>query len=117
MRILKEKVVCPHCGKEKHEIETEVAGGIELVKKVGKARWHPLLRRESQDTWTRNMSVGLGIECKCGRMFFAIGIGAGTPLSVSPVLSDNLYSPAFCIPCQTAFISQDLICPTCKQQW
>ena len=113
---MKQKVVCPHCNKEKHTIETHNVDGVEAVKKVGKAKWHPLLKKESEDNWQRNTSIGLGIECKCGRTFFAFGIMNENTLTVAPELSDNLYSPAYCVPCKSAFVSQDLICPTCGKK-
>jgi len=113
---MKQKVVCPHCNREKHTIESHVVDGVETVKKVGKRKWHPLLNKESEDIWHRNISVGLGIECKCGRTFFAFDILSDNSISVSPELSEKIWSPAYCVQCQSAFVSQDIVCPTCGKK-
>lgn len=113
---MKQKVVCPHCVKEKHTIETHVVDGLETVKNTGKAKWHPLLKKESEEVWQRDISIGLGIECKCGRTFFVFNVMNENSLKVSPELSDNLFSPAYCIQCRSAFVSQDLVCPTCNKK-
>jgi hypothetical protein len=111
----KTKVVCPHCNKQKIQIETR--GNNEITNLKGGV-WRPLLTEISdlaENEWFEDPNYGVGIQCKCGRHFFAYRDENSVQISLD--LRHNQLAAVYCHICKDAFVSHDLFCPTCRAQF
>ncbi|MGY5865103.1 MAG: hypothetical protein RTV41_10920 [Candidatus Thorarchaeota archaeon] len=111
----KTKVVCPHCNKQKIQIETR---GNTVFTNLKGGVWRPLLTEISDlsdSEWIEDPNFGMGIQCKCGRHFFAYRDEGSIQITVS--LKQNQIATVYCHICKDAFVSSDLSCPTCGTQF
>ncbi|MHA2027248.1 MAG: hypothetical protein ACW98U_15210 [Candidatus Thorarchaeota archaeon] len=111
----KTKVVCPHCNKQKIQIET---GYNNAFTKLKGGIWRPLLTEISalsESEWFEDPNYGMGIQCKCGRHFFAYRDENSVQTSLS--LKHNQVATVYCHICRDAFVSSDLCCPSCETQF
>jgi hypothetical protein len=115
----KKEIVCPHCGKKKAKIEIKHRSG-ELVDEVNVKglNWFPTIKPVGHNEWMEGWADGLGLECKCGKAFFAYDIAdPEQPPGVQKVLKENLLASWFCEPCGMAFVNHTLVCPSCGKHY
>ncbi len=111
----KSKIMCPHCSKQKFQIEI---GYNNAFKKLKGGIWRPLLTEVSElseSALFENPDYGMAIQCKCGRHFFVYK--DENSVQTSPSMNYNQSLAVYCYNCRDAFFSPDLCCPTCGTQF
>jgi RNA polymerase subunit RPABC4/transcription elongation factor Spt4 len=107
--------ICPHCGKNKFSVEFSKDGSL---KKIKGASWYPLLRQVGDREWREDWTEGIGMKCKCGRVFFTYGLeNSKNPIQVTTKMRENNMLAWFCEKCGSAFIDSSMKCPFCGTQY
>ncbi|MFX1562714.1 MAG: hypothetical protein ACFFDP_05355 [Promethearchaeota archaeon] len=110
----KVKVVCPHCGKHKHDVEFKEDGFHEVKGRY----WTVLMQQKAESKWMKGPQIGVAADCKCGGVFFIYNIDAGpNNLQVEPRPRANQLVPWFCDDCGQSYLTPDLKCPTCGRAY
>lgn len=113
----KSSIVCPHCGKQKIEVEfDDKKRGIKKVK--GVEYWSPVLTRVDDTRWTafETLEYGYGVnaKCKCGKYSLLFDfLDDPKSISVKRELPENQIASWFCDSCRAAYAGQKIVCPTC----
>jgi hypothetical protein len=115
----KKEVVCPHCGKKKAKIEIKYnSDGLVDEVKVKGLDWFPTIKSIGHNEWMEGVNHGIGLECKCGKAFFAYDItNLEQPPSVQPRLKEDMLASWFCQHCGIAFVNNTLVCPSCEKHY
>ena len=114
--VTKTNVTCPHCGKRNYElIFDEKSNALDKVKG---AKWHPLLKNVSETKWTEHRKNGIGIECKCGHVFFVYDIQepTGSPIVLDYTQEGHVLT-WFCKDCRMAFLDSKMVCASCGYRY
>lgn len=112
----KVSVECPRCGKsEKVEWDDKKPW---ILKNPKESSCYPLLRQKGHNEWTEDWTDGLGIRCKCGKVYFVYDSNQEqAPTQTDIVLRPGFSIAFFCESCGKAFIDPEVRCPTCHQQY
>jgi len=111
----KVKIICPNCEKKSYEVITSKEGTLENIKG---AQWYPLMKSVGHNHWQEDWMLGVGVQCKCGKVFSIHGIQEGDPpIKAFQGLKDDLMLALYCEACDSAFMNPGHKCPTCGKQF
>ena len=108
-------LLCPHCNSAKYKVSID--SKKEIFKKLKGGNWKPLLTKKGSDTWIEDPSEGIAVHCKCGKRFFVYDFKNNVDATTATTIRENQSLAVFCPKCQSAFVSSDMVCPRCSQQF
>ncbi|MBN2229537.1 MAG: hypothetical protein JW779_08060 [Candidatus Thorarchaeota archaeon] len=109
------EIICPHCNSTKFKVSSDK--NKDEFKNLKGGNWQPLLTKIGQDQWSEDPNHGIAVRCKCGKGFFVYDFKADAPAQISTAMRENQMVSTFCQKCGSAFVSTNLTCPGCGQQY
>ncbi|TET07548.1 MAG: hypothetical protein E3J86_12720 [Candidatus Thorarchaeota archaeon] len=109
----KVSVECPRCGKKVKANWDDKKPWV--LKEVKGAPWYTLLKQEDQNQWIEDWREGIGVHCKCGKVYFVYDVAE--EMKTSTDLQKDFSVAVFCDNCRMAFMNAELECPTCNQHF